>query len=221
MTYRWLKSRRKILSNGKENRSILSKVKKGAVIDKFMKNILAKLQNINPRIIPIVLISLIAIAATYIWTSCNHLQKKNTDINAKWLQLETQLQYQHDLSPALVSTIKDRSDYDTTTLENISELRYDRDIISEQAAYRKYNTYIETLENDCPGIKTEERYIAFTKVNAKIQDNITAVIENYNNAASSLNASMKSFPHKIIADISGVNEKSFLKRSKKYGNGVL
>lgn len=118
-----------------------------------------------------------------------------------------------------MSIIKDRSDYDTIALEDISELRYDKDIISEQAAYRKYNTYIETLENDCPGIKTEERYIAFTKT--KIQDDITAAIENYNNAASSLNASMKSFPHKIIADISGVNEKSFLKRSKKYGNRVL
>ena len=139
--------------------------------------------------------------------SYNSLQRADENVNEKWAQVENQLQRRYDLIPQLVAVVKQYSDYEASTLESVVALRGDGSLGEEaaadsayQSAMKEFNIAVEAY----PELKASEEYT---------ENRIAVARKDYNDAVSSLNKKIRSFPMNIIANMSGVNSRYYFEAS--------
>ena len=134
----------------------------------------------------VVLVVVICAIVLLFGVSYNSLQRADENVNEKWAQVENQLQRRYDLIPQLVAVVKQYTDYEASTLESIVSLRGDGSLGEDSQ-----------LMTDLAG--TENR--------------IAVARKDYNDAVSSLNKKIRSFPMNIIANMSGVDSRYYFEAS--------
>lgn len=156
-------------------------------------------------IVAVIIISIIGlIGITY-----NSLQRKDENVNNKWSQVENQLQRRYDLIPNLVAVVKQYSDYETTTLERIVALRQDGSVESEKQADEEYKVYVKALTENYPELKAVEQYNDLMTNLEGTENRIAVARKDYNDAVTKLNSSIRIFPTNLIANIFGIEKKSY------------
>lgn len=148
--------------------------------------------------------------------SYNSLQRADENVNEKWAQVENQLQRRYDLIPQLVAVVKQYSDYEASTLESVVALRGDGTLGEEaaadsayQSAMKEFNIAVEAY----PELKASEEYSQLMTDLAGTENRIAVARKDYNDAVSSLNKKIRSFPMNIIANMSGVNSRYYFEAS--------
>ncbi len=156
-------------------------------------------------IVAVIIISIIGlIGITY-----NSLQRKDENVNNKWSQVENQLQRRYDLIPNLVAVVKQYSDYETTTLERIVALRQDGSVESEKQADEEYKVYVKALTENYPELKAVEQYNELMTNLEGTENRIAVARKDYNDAVTKLNSSIRIFPTNLIANMFGIEKKSY------------
>lgn len=156
-------------------------------------------------IVAVIIISIIGlIGITY-----NSLQRKDENVNNKWSQVENQLQRRYDLIPNLVAVVKQYSDYETTTLERIVALRQDGSVESEKQADEEYKVYVKALTENYPELKAVEQYNELMTNLEGTENRIAVARKDYNDAVTKLNSSIRNFPTNLIANMFGIEKKSY------------
>ena len=153
-----------------------------------------------------------------IWyiSTYNSLIKLNEDVNNKWSQVETQYQRRVDLIPNLVSTVKGASNFEKTTLEEITKLRSqwqsaagtDQKI---QAANQIESTLSKLLviSENYPELKSNQNFLALQDELANTENKISVERGRYNDAVKAFNTKIKTFPTNIVANNFGYTEKNY------------
>ena len=153
----------------------------------------------------VVLVVVICAIVLLFGGSYNSLQRADENVNEKWAQVENQLQRRYDLIPQLVSVVKQYSDYEASTLESVVALRGDGTLGEEAAADSAYQSAME--------LKASEEYSQLMTDLAGTENRIAVARKDYNDAVSSLNKKIRSFPMNIIANMSGVDSRYYFEAS--------
>lgn len=98
----------------------------------------------------IIVIAIIGLIVLIFAGGYNSLQRADENVNEKWAQVENQLQRRYDLIPQLVAVVKQYSNYEASTLENVISLRgngtIDEEAVADtayQAAMKEFNVTVE------------------------------------------------------------------------------
>lgn len=153
--------------------------------------------------------AILVIIVGLLGTTYNSLQRKDENVNNKWSQVENQLQRRYDLIPNLVAVVKQYSDYETTTLERIVALRQDGSVESEKQADEEYKVYVKALTENYPELKAVEQYNDLMTNLEGTENRIAVARKDYNDAVTKLNASIRTFPTNMIANMFGIGQKSY------------
>ncbi len=137
----------------------------------------------------------------------NSLVRLNEDINNKWAQVETQYQRRIDLISNLVSTVKGATNFEKSTLEEITRLR------SQWQTQSSVNEKVQTanqlegalsklllVSENYPELKSNQNFLALQDELANTENKISVERKRYNDAITVFNTKIKGFPTNLIAE---------------------
>ena len=160
----------------------------------------------------VALVVIICAVVLFFGVSYNSLQNADENVNEKWAQVENQLQRRYDLIPQLVAVVKQYSDYEASTLESVVSLRGEGSLGEEAAADAAYQNAMKEISVQIeayPELKASEEYSQLMTDLAGTENRIAVARKDYNDAVSSLNKKIRSFPTNIIANMSGVEKRFY------------
>lgn len=154
----------------------------------------------------------------------NGLQVANENVNSQWAQVENQLQRRYELIPNLVAVVKQYSDYEASTLTEVVRMRSDGGIDDEEqidSAYQEAMREFKIQVENYPELKASEEYSNLMVELAGTDNRIAVARMDYNNAVQSLNASIKTFPTNIVANMAGIRERQYFKADEAATSGTV
>jgi LemA protein len=162
----------------------------------------------------------------------NKMVRLEEGVKEKWSQVEDMYQQRLDLIYNLVETVKGYANDEKETFQAAAEVRTKANgasIVSGRALtnpqqFRQFQQAQDTLSGTlqrlmevverCPGLKTNQNFLALQGQLKKIEKRITGERQGFNKAVRKYNTFIKQFPHTIIANMSGFKEKPVLKPGK-------
>lgn len=143
-------------------------------------------------------------------SSYNGLVAKSENVDAAWSLIDVQLQRRYDLVPNLVATVKQYAAHEKEVFDNIAEARSKlagAASVSEAAEadeeLRGALSRLLAIAEAYPDLKANENFINLQDELAGTENRIANVRRDYNEAAKSLNTSIRRFPTNIFAGLFG------------------
>lgn len=159
--------------------------------------------------------------------SYNSLQKMDESINSNWAQVENQLQRRSDLIPNLVSTVKGYAKHESTVFTNIADARAKlagavktKDVNSINKANGELSGALSRLlmvAENYPQLKANQNFTALQDEISGTENRLAVARRDYNESVKELNAIVRTFPTRIIANMSGIKSREYFQvdESKK------
>lgn len=160
---------------------------------------------------------LVAIVAAFLLSSCgyNTMQKQEEEVFKAWGDLESSMQRRADLIPNLVSTVKGYAKHESETLEKIVEMRasvgqvkIDAKDLGNAEAMAKFQrsqgeissglSKLLVVAEQYPDLKANENFRDLQSQLEGTENRINVARQRYNDAVSTFNASIRSFPNSMI-----------------------
>lgn len=172
----------------------------------------------GPRGLLILLVLGIVVLGILGWMvlAYNGLVAKDQTIVAQWAQVENQYQRKVDLIPQLVAILQDYSEFERSTLENITRLRSEwqnATSVNQQVNYTNaldQNLYVIRFTYEAyPYLQTIEA-VSNVMFSVEGTENRIAVERmRFNEAVRSYNTQIRSFPDNLIAGMFGFQERPY------------
>ena len=150
----------------------------------------------------------IIVIALLIWGIIiyNRLIADRNRIRAAWSDVDVQLKRRHDLIPQLVELVKSYSNYERTTLEDITALRTRSEVANrvgeigdiESQLGNKVTEVIARVE-DYPDLKASESFLSLQENLTDVEDHIQYARRYYNGAVRIINTRIDVFPELMVA----------------------
>ncbi|MCH3913864.1 MAG: LemA family protein [Acidaminococcaceae bacterium] len=163
----------------------------------------------------VVVIALICVA---LFSTYNGLVASNENVTGKWSQVENQLQRRSDLIPNLVNTVKGYAAHETEVFKNVSDARAKlagaTTVADKAAANGELSGALSRLlaiSENYPQLKANQNFSQLQDELAGTENRLAVARRDYNNAAQSFNAKVKSFPTNIIAGMFGFGPRDYFK----------
>lgn len=156
--------------------------------------------------------------------SYNGIQMTNENVDSQWTQVENQLQKRYELIPNLIAVVKQYSDYEASTLTEVVRMRSDGGINDEEqmnSAYQEAMKEFKIQVENYPELKASEEYSNLMVELTGTDNRIAVARMDYNNAVQSLNASIKTFPTNIVANMAGIRERQYFKADEAATSGTV
>jgi LemA protein len=161
----------------------------------------------------IVLGAVIVLFAIWIVGSYNGLVSSKGAVDQAWAQVETQYQRRIDLTPNLVRTVQGSAKFEKSTLTEITDARSawaQAKQVGERAgvidAAHMYDSalsrFLVTVEN-YPDLKTTSAFRDLMTQLEGTENRVAVARRDYNDAVTSYNISVRSFPRLLIARLFG------------------
>lgn len=153
-----------------------------------------------------------------IWGTYNSLVKSEENINAKWSQVENQLQRRADLIPNLVETVKGYASHEKEIFEQVTKAR--EKLIAAGSVAEKAQADAElssalsrllAIVENYPNLKADANFRQLADELAGTENRIAVARMDYNNAVQIYNTKIRSFPTSIIAKMFGFQKKEYFK----------
>lgn len=146
----------------------------------------------------------------------NQLVAMDTDIKAKWAQVENQLQRRADLIPNLVETVKGFAAQERTILEAIANARakmagagnVQERIAGSNELSSALARLLVVVEN-YPRLKSDATFIRLMDELAGTENRLAVERKRYNDSVQVYNVSIRQFPGNLIASVLGFKEHPF------------
>ena len=162
----------------------------------------------------IILVAVILIG--YGVSSYNNLVTANENIDAKWSQVENNLQRRADLIPNLVSTVKGYAAHEQEIFTAIAEARSKligaKGVDEAAEANNELSSALSRLlaiSEAYPTLKADANFRALQDELAGTENRIAVARKDYNEAVQTYNSSVKRFPRSIIAGMFGFGPREY------------
>ena len=148
------------------------------------------------------------LVALLIWTIIiynNLVSDKNTTL-AAWSDIDVQLKRRHDLIPKLIDAVKQYSDYESSLLQSVTELRSQAKNIEkiserenvERELQNQVHKLIAVAEN-YPELKANQNFLSLQNDISDVENDIQYARRYYNGAVRIINTRIDTFPDLLIA----------------------
>jgi LemA protein len=166
--------------------------------------------------------AIVLILVVWLITSYNGLVKKEEKLNQQWSEVLNTYQRRLDLVPNLVNVVKGVSDFEQTTLEQltIARSRAQAGIGGSEASPENYNNQkrlqdsvaaaanrVIALIEAYPDLKATKAYKGLQVQLVGTERRITVARNDFNAAVASYNNKVRSFPTSVVAGMFGFNKK--------------
>ncbi|MFA5524360.1 MAG: LemA family protein [Tissierellales bacterium] len=158
-----------------------------------------------------------AIAGSY-----NNLVRLDEETNAKWAQIENQLQRRADLIPNLVNTVKGYAAHEEGVLLGVTQARSKLETARTPGELADANAQLTTaldrlnvVVEAYPELKANENFIRFQDELAGTENRLAVARMDYNESAKSLNGKIRSFPTNIFAGMFGFDQREYFEVSEQ------
>ena len=146
----------------------------------------------------------------------NSIVKLETNVDAKWAQIDNLLLRRSDLVPDLVKVANKYAAYEQETITAISNARAAMvgagSIDEKMQANNELSSAIYRLlaiSESYPDLKANTQYVMLMDEMAGTENRIAVARKDYNEAVGQYNVKIKTFPTVFIANTLGAKEKAF------------
>jgi len=146
----------------------------------------------------------------------NQLVAMDTDIKAKWAQVENQLQRRADLIPNLVETVKGFAAQERTILEGIANARAKMagagSIPDRIAASNELSSALARLlvvVENYPQLKSDATFARLMDELAGTENRLSVERKRYNDSVQAYNVKVRQFPGNLLAGMLGFRDQPF------------
>ena len=170
----------------------------------------------KPMLIGIIVTIIIVILAAWIVLAYNSLVSSEQTVEAQWAQVENQYQRKIDLIPNLINVTSQYTQFERSTLENITALR--TQWLTDATAEDRLNTS-ELLDGQLTLlIATYENYPTLSSIPlvaglmdelAGTENRIATERTRFNDDVRDYNIKVRKFPSNIVAGMFGFDEKEY------------
>ena len=151
---------------------------------------------------------IVLIVAFLIWAIViynNLVGDKNTTL-AAWSDIDVQLKRRHDLIPKLVDAVKQYSQFESTLLQSVTELRSQavnvEKIAERENIERELQNQVHKLiaiAEDYPELKANQNFLDLQNEISNVENDIQYARRYYNGAVRIINTRIDTFPDIFIA----------------------
>ena len=166
-------------------------------------------------IIGVVVLVAVVVGGTFV-SKWNQLVTMDTDIKAKWAQVENQLQRRGDLIPNLVETVKGFAAQEKSILESIANARAKmagagsvQDRIAASNELSSALARLLVVVENYPNLKSDATFIRLMDELAGTENRLSVERKRYNDSVQVYNVAVRQFPGNLIASILGFKEQPF------------
>lgn len=178
--------------------------------------------------------ALLLLLGLYFIFTYNSLVKKEEDVKNKWSEVQNAYQRRLDLIPSLVNTVKGGADFEQTTLQKVVEARAKAGSVSVNTLdANTYNNQVQAQDNlanaanqllirveNYPDIKGTKAFSDLQVQLVGTERRIKVARKDFNESIQQYNSSVKTFPTKIVAGISGFQPKEGFTADTDAGKAV-
>jgi LemA protein len=146
----------------------------------------------------------------------NQLVAMDTDIKAKWAQVDNQLQRRADLIPNLVETVKGFAGQERALIDSVTAARAklagagsvpDRIAASNELS-SALSRLLVVVEN-YPNLKSDATFARLMDELAGTENRLSVERKRYNDAVQVYNVTVRQFPGNLLAGLLGFREQPF------------
>ncbi|HHU48499.1 MAG TPA: LemA family protein [Clostridiales bacterium] len=164
----------------------------------------------------VILILVISITSSY-----NNLVARSENVESAWSLIDVQLQRRYDLIPNLVATVKEYAAHEKEVFASVAEARSKlagagsvSEIAEADAELRGALSRLLAIAEAYPELKANENFINLQDELAGTENRIATARRDYNEAARSLNTTIRRFPTNIIAGMFGFESADYFEASE-------
>ena len=166
-------------------------------------------------VLGVITLAVVVVGGTFV-SKWNQLVTMDTDIKAKWAQVENQLQRRADLIPNLVETVKGFAAQERTILEAIANARARmagagsvQDRIAASNELSSVLSRLLVVVENYPQLKSDVTFIRLMDELAGTENRLSVERKRYNDAVQVYNVAIRRFPDTLIASTFGFKEQPF------------
>ena len=154
----------------------------------------------------------------------NRFVRKNNKVKERQSQIDVLLNQRFDLIPNIVETVKDYAKHESSTLEELVNLRSSYNnkgfsIEETEKVDKKFNN-IMMLAESYPDLKANTQFLSLQNSLNDIENKLNYARTSYNNAVTSYNNLVESVPSNIIAKMFSFKRKELFKIDEEKRNNV-
>jgi LemA protein len=166
-------------------------------------------------ILGVIILAAVVVGGTFA-SKWNQLVTMDTDIKAKWAQVDNQLQRRNDLIPNLVETVKGFAAQEKSIMESIANARakmagggsvQDRIAASNELS-SALSRLLVVVEN-YPQLKSNVTFNRLMDELAGTENRLSVERKRYNDSVQVYNTTIRQFPSNLIAPMLGFKEQPF------------
>jgi len=166
-------------------------------------------------ILGVIILAAVVVGGTFA-SKWNQLVTMDTDIKAKWAQVDNQLQRRNDLIPNLVETVKGFAGQEKSIMESIANARakmagggsvQDRIAASNELS-SALGRLLVVVEN-YPQLKSNVTFNRLMDELAGTENRLSVERKRYNDSVQVYNTTIRQFPSNLIASMLGFKEHPF------------
>jgi len=146
----------------------------------------------------------------------NQLVTMDTDIKAKWAQVDNQLQRRADLIPNLVETVKGFAAQEKGILDNIANARAKLagagSVPDKIAASNELSSALSRLlvvVENYPNLKSDATFHRLMDELAGTENRLSVERKRYNDSVQAYNVAVRRFPGNLLAAVLGFREQPY------------
>ena len=176
-------------------------------------------------IVLLVLVLLVGFAGCAGCGTYNSLVSQDEQVTGAWSEVETQYQRRADLVDQVVATVRGQADFESETLQNVIEARSravnlnlsEDDLDNPQAVAQfeqaqtalaaSLGSLISVVREDYPELQANEGFLRLQDQIEGTENRIAQARRDYNQAATGLNARIRTFPASLVAGVAGVDRR--------------
>lgn len=154
----------------------------------------------------------------------NRFVRKNNKVKERQSQIDVLLNQRFDLIPNLVETVKGYAKHESSTLEELVNLRSSYNnkgfsIEETEKVDKKFNN-IMMLAESYPDLKANTQFLSLQNSLNDIENKLNYARTSYNDAVTSYNNLVESVPSNIIAKMFSFKRKELFKIDEEKRNNV-
>ncbi|MBO5235846.1 MAG: LemA family protein [Spirochaetaceae bacterium] len=173
-----------------------------------------------------IILVLIVAGCSFYTGNYNKMVTLDEQVSNKWAQVQNQYQRRYDLIPNLVETVKGYASHESQVFTDIAEARSKVGGITQlsaadlsdpvkvqqfQAAQASLGGALQRLlsiTENYPELQANSNFLALQDELEGTENRITIARQDYNDAVTNFNTTIRRFPQNIIAGISGFTSKA-------------
>ncbi|MBR2998193.1 LemA family protein [Candidatus Saccharibacteria bacterium] len=169
----------------------------------------------------LIIAAVVVILAGFLISKYNSMVTMSERVDAKFSDIDTQLQRRADLIPNLVSSVQGYMGHEQAAIEKVAEARtklMNANTVAEKAdadnALSGALANLLALSENYPDLKANTNFITLMDELAGTENRIATSRKDYNDIVKEFNTLIKRFPNSMLAGMFGFGEKEYFKAAE-------